>query len=175
LAETNVHEYKYLAGHEFEGIIHELTKECGGNVHLKGIVDITSSGDGRNKAYQIADHGWNSYWVSTNIPNSWICFDFKYRSVALTHYTLKSNGDDGWFLLAWVMEGSNDVTNWTTLDTRNTGDLKGIYVVKNFGCSSGCSEFFRYIRLRQTAKNSSGTDHLIFCNIEFFGSLKIKL
>jgi hypothetical protein len=135
-------------------------------------VNITSSGDDGNNAYQVADHGWNSYWMSTNDPNSWICFDFKDRDVSLTNYTLKSGGADGWFPVNWVIEGSNNGMDWTTLDTQTAQTLRGKYVVDNFRCSSHRSEYFRCIRLRQTGKNSTGSDQLLLCNVEFFGKLR---
>jgi hypothetical protein len=167
---NNKKDYSYTDGHSFEGIIHAMTKECGGNVHRKGVVTITSSGDGWNKPFQVADHGWDNYWNSQNGPNSWICFDFKERSVALSHYTLKSHSGTGHFFLAWVIEGSNDSSNWTTLDTRNTHSLNGPNIVETYKCSNDdCSEFFRYIRMRQTGKTSHNGDYLILANIEFFG------
>jgi hypothetical protein len=164
--------YHYVAGHEFEGIINALTKECGGNVHDKGIVNITSSGDYKNRASQVADHGWNGYWSTQNTPNSWICFDFKEKNISLERYTLKSDGG-GHYLVQWEIEGSNDGTTWTRVDRRNTQELRSSYIVKGFECSSeNRSKFFRYIRLRQSGINAANCNHLMLCNIEFFGILK---
>jgi hypothetical protein len=165
--------YPYVAGHEFQGIVNALTKKCGGNVHEKGIVNITASSDASNKAFRVANHGWNNYWYSTSQPNSWICFDFKEKRISLEHYTLKSGGDSGQHLVEWEMEGSNDCTTWTTLDKRNTQELNGNYIVKTFECSSeNRSKSFRYMRLRQTGRNSSNADYLQLCSIEFFASLE---
>jgi hypothetical protein len=169
-------DYGYT-GHKFEGIIHDLTMKCGGNVHVKGLVSITASSKGYNNVYEVVDYGRTVYWSSSpfsnGIPNSWICFDFKDSGVALTHYTLKSSNLDGYHPLAWVMEGSNDNMNWTTLDSRITQELNGPNRVKNFECSNKCSECFRYIRLRQTGNNSRNYQ-LVICNIELFGRLKGK-
>jgi hypothetical protein len=164
------HTYPYAKGHEFEGIIHDLTVECGGNVHEKGIVNITSSIDDHNRAFQVANHGWNDHWYSDSAPNSWICFDFKEQKVALSHYTLKSVSGRV-CPMVWTMEGSDDGTNWTTLDERNTRVLTTGSVVETFECAQNRSKLFRYIRLRQTGKSGECSDFLLLANVELFGDL----
>jgi hypothetical protein len=153
-----------------------MTADCGGNIHEKNVVTITSSGDlnyrHAGQVFRVANHGWDKYWQSSNAPNSWICFDFKEQSIALTHYTLKSPGGGGCFPLMWAIESSNDGSDWTALDERNTRELVGPSVVKSFECSKNCSEFFRYIRIRLTGRDSSGYDCLMLTNIEFFGRLR---
>jgi hypothetical protein len=162
----------YIEGHPFEGIIHEMTKQCGGNVHEKGVVRIASSSDERNQPFQVANHGWDNYWHTRNEPNSWICFDFKERSVAVSQYTLKSHPSLGHWFISWVIEGSSDGSSWRTLDTRETQDLNGQSIVKTYRCSNGCTEFFRYIRMRHTGKTSHNADVLLLTNIEFFGRVR---
>jgi hypothetical protein len=54
------------------------------------------------------------------VPNSWICFEFKNKSVSLHHYTLKSSGQGAHFFVQWEIEGSNDGSTWKSLDSRNT-------------------------------------------------------
>jgi hypothetical protein len=157
------------------GIISHFTAESGGNVHTTGIIAITASSTIRNQCYQVADHNWNNYWYSNNLAHSMIQFDFKTRRVALTNYTIKSAGHSNNHLLHWSIDGSNDLTSWVTLDQRDTNDLNGNYIVKSYSCSSGESSsppsFFRYLRLIQTGKNSSNTDHVMIGNLEFFGSV----
>jgi hypothetical protein len=79
-------------------------------------------------------------------------------------------------LREWVIEGSNDGSTWEILDRRNTEELNGYSIVKTFGCSSAkSSDFFRFVRLKQTGKNcrSGWEDHiLVLTNIEFFGTLE---
>jgi hypothetical protein len=165
--------FAYIEGSEWNGILNYFTKECGGNIHQKGIVNITSSGDERNKCWEVANHGWNDGWASSNVPNSWICFDFKEKPVLLQHYTLKSHNWDTHFPIQWVIEGSNDGNTWKVLDNRNTRDLCGTSLVKTYECSTSKSnEFFRFIRMKQTGKASDNDDYLILTNIEFFGLLK---
>jgi hypothetical protein len=160
-----------------------LTTEFGGNVHEKGVVNITASGDNGNKPWQVADHGSSSCWMSKNEANSWICFEFKRHSISLKNYTLKSRSCDPGFVhpREWVVEGSNDGSGWELLDSRNTEDLNGLSIVKTFNCSTAkSSDFFRFIRLRQTGVNcgagstygsSSWRHYFTFTAAEFFGTL----
>jgi hypothetical protein len=75
----------------WSGLICHLCKMFDGNVHEKGIVEITSSSTSRNKCWQIVNYDWNDYFYTHNEPNSWIQFDFKDRVVSLTDYALKSD------------------------------------------------------------------------------------
>jgi hypothetical protein len=164
----------FVEGSAFTGIISRFRSECGGNPHEKGIISITASTTQRNKCWKVVDYGWNGYWYSTHVANSWIQFDFKTNCVELDHYSLKSDGHN-YHLLQWILEGSLDGQRWTILDTRNTQDLNGTFIVKTYECNSRSSEFFRYIRLRQTGKNSNNADYLMLSEIEFFGLIRRPL
>jgi hypothetical protein len=153
-------------------LIHHLTKVCGGNVCERGIVDITCSSTVRNKCCQVADHDWNDYWYTNGVANSWIQFDFKNRCVSLAHSTLKSGGS-GYHLLEWTVAGSRDGVSWDPIDCRKTQELNDNYITKTFTLSASMSgtRFYRYIRLTQTGKNSSGCDFLMLAVVEFFGRM----
>jgi hypothetical protein len=157
----------------FNGLIHHFTTICGGNVHERGVVEITSSSNGYNKCWQVADHNWTNYWTTTSSPNSWIQFDFKNRNVSLTHYTLKSDGEGNHHLLEWTIAGSREGALWDPIDCRKTQDLNGNYITKTFALSvsSTGTPFYRYIRLTQTGKNSSNYDNLLLAAVEFFGRM----
>jgi hypothetical protein len=145
---------------------------CGGNVHAKGLVAISCSSNWYNQYWDVVNYDWNNYWFTTNSPNSWIQFDFKDRLVSLSHYALKSDGNEC-HLLQWALQGSVDGNSWTDLDRRNTQELNGKYLTKIFPCeqreSSSTPPFYRYIRLMQTGNDSSGYDHLMLGNFECFG------
>jgi hypothetical protein len=169
---ADLHGFPLREGEELCGILDALSKLFQGNVDTKGAVQITSSGDMMNKCRQVADAGWKEWWGSTDLMNSWICFDFKDRAVWLDQYAIKSHKGPSW-LLQWKLEGSLDGCDWVTLDKRNTSDLASEWAVKTFNCGvEGGVRFFRYIRLRQTGKNAVQRNHLVFCNIEFFGTLR---
>jgi hypothetical protein len=172
----NVSVFRYHEGGEFDGILNHLTKECSGNVHEKGTVNITFSSNNANQPYKefwkVADYGWDRYWASQNYPDSWLCFDFKDKRISLQHYTLKSGGENYYFI-QWEIEGSVNGNTWKSLDKRNTREMCGNFSVKTYACSNASpNEFFRFIRMRQTGKNSSNRDYLLLCNIEFFGNLR---
>ena len=155
----------------FNGIVQHLRDECGGNPHEKGVISITASGNTRNQCHRLVDYGWNDFWYTNDQPNSWVQFDFKSRRVCLSHYSLKSDGNSHHHLLSWALEVSDDGSTWEAVDERNTQDLNGNYIVKTYECSKRSDRFVRFVRLRQTGKNSNNGDNLLLSEIEFFGNL----
>jgi hypothetical protein len=169
----HVEDFPFDSSQPFNGIIAHLSTECGGNVHTNGIVSITASSNSHNSCHQVADYDWSEDWYSSNTTHSWIQFDFKTRRILPNCYTIKSDNENGYHLLAWSLDGSNDGTSWTMLDRRETNDLNGNRIVKSYECESvkSASPFFRLIRLIQTGEDSSGYDHLMLANVEFFGKV----
>ena len=90
-------------------------------------------------------------------------------------YSLKS---DGFFnnchLVHWAIEGSNDGSEWKVIDTRDTRDLNGNYIVKTYDCECNQvnKEYYQYLRLRQTGKNYNHCDNLMLSELEMFGILR---
>ena len=171
-------EFFYDESKKLEGIIAYLTREYGGNVHDKGIVNITASGvtDGREPK-NVANLGKDGDYCSKNEQNSWICYDFKDRRVIPRSYSIMTycgGRDSGHHLQFWVIEGSNDGTenSWTEVDRREkNSDLKNPYATANFRIANVPSEGFRFLRLRQTGKDHRGYHFLVFCSLELFGTL----
>ena len=156
----------------FSGIISHLRSQCGGNVHVKGVVNITASGNGNNSCHQITDYGWNGTWYSKNEPNSWVQFDFKAPIVCVKAYTIKSPQQANHYCRQWVVEVSDDGQSWVAIDTESNDDLRGSLTVKTFQCGSPSSGFSRFVRLRQTGKGGDGDDFLDISELELFGTLK---
>ena len=156
------------------GIIAHLTRECGGNVHEKGFVEVTASSfDGGEDPKYAVDLGTNSDFCSHAEPNSWIRYDFKGRRVAPTSYSIRTHDGPG-YPRSWVLEVSNDASDgsWKVVDRReNNEDLKAKYVTRNFPISDPPGEGFRFVRLRQTGKNHTGNDGLRITSLEVFGTL----
>jgi hypothetical protein len=93
--------------------------------------------------------------------------------VSPTGYVIKSNNQSSYYLVGWVIEGSNDCLDWTKIDERNTPELSANSIVRYFPINDSSNlPFFRYIRLRQTAKNSKGSYSLVISCIELFGRLR---
>ena len=160
---------------KLDGIIRHLALQCCGNVHKKGIVNVTASSvldsdymscDPKNAV----DFDRDSSFSSHNEPNSWICCDFKDRRVIPTSYSVRS-GYSPPYLRSWVIEVSNDGTenSWTEIDRRD--DWDGDEETPNFEISRIPRESFRFFRLRQTGKNRDGENYLKIYWLEIFGTL----
>jgi hypothetical protein len=118
------------------GIIAHLTRECGGNVHDRHVVEATSG------SFETETHGANphsgaykndrdcaaknatdletvSFFISAyrdekeDIPhtrNNWVCYDVKERRIVPAQYAIRTNSEDpgGSHLESWLVEMSVD-------------------------------------------------------------------
>lgn len=169
-------ECQYQASKPLDGIIAHLTRECGGNVHDKGVVAVTASSVYSNdcEPKNAADLGSDSEFFSKNELDAWICYDFKERRVAPTSYTVKSYnfGPGGRHLKSWALEVSNDGSSWAVVDRRdNNSDLNGSHATHNFPLSHVPGESFRFVRLRQTGPNHLSVYYVSITALEIFGTI----
>jgi hypothetical protein len=136
-------------------------------------VDVSSSGDCSGYCRSVTEVFPQCDWQSHCRAGAWICFDFHDAPISLSHYTIMSDYTDNNHLVQWAVEGSEDQREWTPIDEQNTNDLNGNGRVKTFVVQRPLEvPFFRYIRLRQTGRNSSNNDHLLLNRIDFFGRQK---
>jgi hypothetical protein len=168
-------EFTYDRKKPFDGIIAHLTKLYGGNVHANKVVRISAKGttDEYYGPWNVANLKDRSYWVSEDLKNSWICFDFRERRISVKDYVMKSHQGPS-FPESWVVEGRNDVKcDWTVIDERRTQDLVGANRVASFECGEnrGSGGFFRFIRFRQTGMSSDHDHYFVLEAIELYGSL----
>ena len=159
--------------HPMHGVLWVLGQKCGGNVHNKGVVDITSSTTDYNEPYEVANEDWKDYWYSKEEPFPWLCVDFKEMSFKPTNYTLRTfNCGPGYsHIKTWVLEGSNDGENWTVIDSQTNCNLmnqKRATII--FNCNSDSS--FHKLRLKMTGRNHHNGTYLCLSGIDFFGTLK---
>ena len=169
----------------FRGIIHHLTEKCGGNVHNEGVVDVTSSSvfqtpsflpflrsDDDYDPYNIVDlDNEKSCFESDDLPNSWVCYDFQTMRVKPEAYSIRTYMNGHYHVQNWVIEGSNDKKDWTTLDEKqNENSINGVGKSNTFDIQSN-DQTYRYLRLRQTAPTSGGMSILNVSALEFFGTL----
>jgi hypothetical protein len=56
----------------FDGILKSLRSSCGRNPHTGGEVVISASSTQFNQPHRVVDYGWNRYWSSANMANSWL-------------------------------------------------------------------------------------------------------
>jgi hypothetical protein len=181
-----------------DGIIAHLTRECGGNVHNRNLVDVTSGSfeketQGANPhsgaydnnpkwaAKNTADLETDSCFISAyrwkeeDIPhtrNNWICYDFKERRIVPTHYTIRThwNGPGGQHLKSWLVETSMDGENWREVaHEEDNKQLNGTYFTATFLVAGG--EECQFIRLVNIGRNHFGHDQLVIHAWEIFGNL----
>jgi hypothetical protein len=152
-----------------DGIIAELTRIHGGNVHDREIVIVSASSirsSTGEAAQNAADLGQKNYLHSLNAPDQWLRYDFKDGRIELADYSIAAY--PGCFLRSWVVEGSDDGLSWTVLDERkgNT-DANSNHPIAAFSVDRRMK--CRFIRLRQTGQVSSGLDWLVLHAFEVFG------
>jgi hypothetical protein len=93
--------------------------------------------------------------------------------IAVTHYFLRSNGDgvNGKHLRSWVIEVSQDGSNWNEIDRQENHDgLKGPNQSYVFEVRSIVET--RFIRIRMIDSNWQGNQHLYFRVFEVFGGIR---
>ena len=160
------------------GIIRYLTSFSGGNVHEKGVVDVSSSsiypGDYYPRYVASLDDK-EHFFASDRQENAFLTYDFKTRKVHPTHYTIRTrNSYDHYHPCNWVIEGSNDGLNWKQLDRReNERSLVGLDIKKTFCIEQSleANERYRYLRIKLIGADSDGNYYLVFSALEYFGFL----
>jgi hypothetical protein len=162
---------------KLKGILSYLTEKYGNDIIDRNIISITVSSIGDPQfapLHEIVNFKSENMFRTKDLPNSWICYDFKNMRIEITKYSIRSRYDSNTHhLRSWILEGSNDGLKWLTIDDRKEDEsLIGIGGISTFSISKEIEEEFRMIRLRQTGKNSWNSDSLIVSAIEFFGSLK---
>ena len=168
----------YSKAKPLDGIIAYLSRVCRGNVHERGLVEVTSSSCfcAGCEPENAADLESGDYFQSNWEPSPWICYDFMDRRVTVDCYSIRSydRGPGNYHPKSWVLEVSNDGSerSWRQVDTRDDNfDLNARDVTQNFEVRNYLREAFRFVRLRQTGKNHGGDDNLLLCSLELFGSV----
>ena len=163
-----------------QGIVFNISQRVGGITNLMNIMSVgfsTSVPKKLGTALQgIIDFNNQSSFRSHNLPDQWIQYDFKDHKIQPTHYSIRSsNYNDDEFMQNWVIEGSNDISQWKVLDTR-TGvtNLIGLHAIYTFEISEQFQQddFYRFIRIRMTGPNNNHTNILNLSALEYFGILK---
>jgi hypothetical protein len=151
-------------------IIWFLTVRYGGNVHDTGAVKVSASEVIYSQhAKNAADWSTDTRFDSAKERDSWLCYDFKKRTVEVTHYSIRSADCD--FPRSWVLEGALDPMGpWRVLDSqRDNCQLNGPHRVATFPIVNETG--FRCIRLRQTGVNHANLHYLTIGGLELFGQV----
>ena len=126
------------------------------NVATGGTTSATSNiGSGNEGSDKAFDRNTGSKWFNGNSGTSgWIRYDLGAgKAQVVTAYDVATANDvPGRDPKNWQFQGSNDATNWTTLDTRTNQDFLGYrYFAKRYMFAN--STPFRFYRLNVTANN----------------------
>ena len=183
-AQIKTIEYDNNSNNRFKGIISYLGKGNPKSVVDNQIVDVTSSSILYNSLAHDPKHvadfyseGSGSSFLSENIPNSWLLYDFKDKKVKPSSYSIKSHhfgGRGSYHPQTWVIEGSNDKNDWKILDSRNEDNsLNSRSVSHNFKIQNklGKNDYYRYLRIKQTGVTVRNDNYFGFSSLEYFGSI----
>ena len=141
---------------------------------------MTRSSDGEGHAEDLLKNQVKPGAVSgtKDKEDSWWCVDLTEKyALYLTHYTLRHGRDRSMsVLLNWCLEGSLDGRKWITLKSHE--DDHGLKEHRPYcTCTwviDGNSNAFRFFRIFQTGKNSSGRFGIFLSGIELYGALIVK-
>jgi hypothetical protein len=148
-------------------IISYLTAKCGGNVHDRGVIEITASSNS-DIARNAGEFGTDWFCWSEDGPGEFICLDYKTFSIESTHDTMRTleYGED---LKSWVTEASDDAVSWTEIDRHeNNTELNRSGAVKVFAVSR--SGIFGRILLRQNGLNHKDGSRLALSTFKVHGA-----
>ena len=138
----------------------------------------TRSSEGPGKASDIFHHSKGRESGTAAIKGSWWCVDLgENRRLVITHYALRHGKKDGESILReWQLQGSIDGLMWTDLNTAKDANdplqfrdpspyFTGRWTV------NGEVRAFRYFRILQTGRNSSGKYGIYLSGLELYGTL----
>ena len=155
---------------ELSGIFDYLNK----NSNLNDEIQLTSSRVSNGKLENIIRLGNNSNICSIKgNPDPWICFEFQKHKIILSDYTIRSYQGGSCHPRSWIIEGSDDLNSWSTIDEQKDCRFmkgnSGTPHVHTFQVSSNKS--FKYIRMTQKGQNWGSDPNLHLNCIEFYGKL----
>lgn len=156
---------------QFTGIINYL--KTNGNIQNEINITANSTNGSYAPFNAISYEDTSKYYGSNNAPGQWLCFDFKERRVIPTDYTIRTFNSTSCYLRNWVIEGSEDNSSWTPIDTQqNCPYLKdGASLVHTFTIANQRPDKYRFIRLRPTSANWGGCNCININSFEIYGTL----
>jgi hypothetical protein len=168
-------DFPFISERPLDGIIAQLTRDCGGNVVAEEIINLSASsiwGD-EYAVDNAVDFDSDEDFATADVPDQFITYDFKDRKVELTGYTIQSRRHDtNWAygnMKSWVIECGDDLENLTVVDQR-TDDavLNGKGKIHHFLVKS--SKPARFIRVRHIGPGHH-MQYFAYSALEFFGQL----
>ena len=166
-------EFKPKEDEDFNGIFRYLTNKTGGNIHDNKTIEISSNSiSGSHHPKNSLDYQNNNCYISNNDKETYVCIDFKDKSVQISSYSIKSASGNLVHLKNWSIEVSENGQNWTEIDSRsNDSALNRCSNKARFDIKKPQNGFYRFMRLRKTGEEWNG-DYVGFELFELYGQLK---
>jgi E3 ubiquitin-protein ligase HECTD1 len=171
-------------GIDKDGVLFYLGTKGGGQGYGNpgeegGLVKCTKSSQGVGEPSQFVDHKSGRGSSNTKAqPNSFMSVDLQLCRVSnMTKYVLRhgySSGGGNCRLLHWRLQGSEDGAAWTDIDVQDHAQSplpNAAYSTAAFDIPAGPGTEWKHLRLRQTGKNSNGTDYLVCAGLEVYGTV----
>ena len=111
----------------------------------------SGAGEGSPK---VIDGDLNSKYLYDYASNSWMQQTLPNEGIVNGYILVSGNDAPDRDPKDWTLEGSNDETNWTTLDTRTDETFAGRNEIKEYAFDS--STPYKYYRMTINANNGSG-------------------
>ena len=148
-----------LAGVETIAVFGPLIPSMTSDSAPSGSVSASSIYSTGYDAWNALDGNSATWWNSdgSSALPQWIQYQFP-SAVTAFSYSLTSNGLDtgaGGFPAAWTIEGSNDGSTWTVLDSRTFSGITGDQTLTYNLATTGSYEYYR---VNVTAANGGGSN-----------------
>ncbi len=167
--------YTYSSDGDTNGVFYALGSYIGGgswvNPYTAGLVGIVAPTGlfSTNSYITIVDRASNNS-ATNDVANSSFIFDLGIgRSLVMSKYSYRAWTSGNNLPTAFVIQGSNDAVNWTTLDTQT-----GLSLSAAQWLSATVTNMtpWRYFQMKNIATDSSGNNYLTIGEMEFYGILK---
>jgi hypothetical protein len=149
-----------INGHE--GIIHYLRQQDITSVSIRASDNLS------NPVQNLLSFDNSVWWNSGEKIGSFLIINFKNHKVKPTAYLLRSA--DKLFPQGWILEGSNDLINWSLLDKQLN---QSCFLQPFQSCCFNCDShgFFSFLRLKQIQRTKNESNWFGFSFVEFGGEI----
>ena len=157
-------EYKYDENNPFNGILRQE--------YLNDNVKMRTSGTHTGKIYDLIRNDINSYFITTDEPNSWIKGKLKNKQpFIITKYAIRGNKYDHTchHLKSWKLEGKRiSDGKWILLDNHENEPFNTL-LIRSYSINN--NEKLCAVRLTTAQLNQSGDYHLAINAFDIYGKV----
>jgi len=133
-------------------------------INLSGPSALVIKGAEWNPAWAVFDGNVNTTWFSSgNASMTWVGYDFGASPKSVTRWKIYGSGSH--WPASWVLESSNDLSNWTVVDTATN-----LTLTWNTRTLSTPPAAARYWRVRWTASLDSDPGNCEVGALELYGN-----